>query len=962
MKIDSLSFYKVHHNEDAYPYIYKGEKKGFIAVADGLGGSGSNVHNLSEKCKKKLKNFISYLFFEHSRNKVDGLEDLFKYVSDYVNPPIVDGEPDSSALWGSRVAISRFAYYMRTNPDVDLADENIRRDICKFINVGMMKIAKEYDLKIDGSNDLLVLPTTLSAIRYEVLDGGKISAEVIWAGDSRAYALIPNKGMVQLSKDDETKTGEVSNGFAIKDGKCRDSRLNYKRYILPPKSSIFVCSDGIFEAFDNIENIGVEAVLLDSISQSESFDGMAENWYEFYRHTGHDDCTVAFLSFGNACFAKFKNLFKKRAENVISVFNDYYNKYGKYISVVEGIEEDYEEYAKERAKQRIEEISGKIAEELLSNPNSKDVTVTSNIRGLLGELGRQLDDQFDLDLQNKKAEVGSSIIQRLLDNSALTLKMFADVDNGDGISECIKAVKNTYKELTDAESNIRALNSIQKELAKTNEELNLSAINLEKRICERKEKIVHSVYEYDAVIEKLEWLRELAAENYLSEECGEVQNLHTVIYNCNLAKKKAQGSHETFDKMLAYFSTGTLDTEIVQSLYPCDIPLFEDLKALKARREENAQESVKTVDGLAALNLEYGSRQDAYISAVQNLEGDKVISLLSHIDKYIAKEFVCGVTDELKVERPAVTKDLLGAKIYEYFSSNPMDFEGVIEKVINSSEATAIDGVFNNSKLSRFRELKKIDMSNVKRLIFEINILDRSYNDVDGFDTEEIKKDKNAVDFVFCISSAVTMDWHMKKIKGCIWDFMNYTVNNLGSDLIHVRAKTISFRDYGWARSEEDAMERTVFFNLPNDLTDFADSLSIELKNGGDDEENGLEALYYAMKSKFKADGNGDRQFIILFSATEALKLGERRESHNYPKDMTDSQGLLDIWNGGGMYNTLNQQNKRLIIVSPSYDDPETAIYENLPKTYDKTLHTELNKDVFDEQTFKNWLHSFDED
>ena len=121
-------------------------------------------------------------------------------------------------------------------------------------------------------------------------------------------------------------------------------------------------------------------------------------------------------------------------------------------------------------------------------------------------------------------------------------------------------------------------------------------------------------------------------------------------------------------------------------------------------------------------------------------------------------------------------------------------------------------------------------------------------------------------------------------------------------------------------------MEISDFFEIPTDLADYEAHLaSICAQGGGDIPENGLEALYYAMKSDFVAKGNKDREVIVLFTDADALDLKERESSPNYPKDMVDWDGLVREWISPSQTSSLNQKSKRLVVYAPA-----TSKYKDL--------------------------------
>jgi len=156
---------------------------------------------------------------------------------------------------------------------------------------------------------------------------------------------------------------------------------------------------------------------------------------------------------------------------------------------------------------------------------------------------------------------------------------------------------------------------------------------------------------------------------------------------------------------------------------------------------------------------------------------------------------------------------------------------------------------------------------------------------------------KRNIDVVFCIDGTGSMSPCIESVKSNARRFhleFVKAMTDLGSEIDSMRVKVVVFRDY--KDDGEDAMQISPFYELPDDDAEFAKFLAgVSAKGGGDAPENGLEALYFAMKSDFTT-GAKDRQVIALFTDADALKLGERKGEAQYPSDMVDMKGLGDIW------------------------------------------------------------------
>lgn len=182
------------------------------------------------------------------------------------------------------------------------------------------------------------------------------------------------------------------------------------------------------------------------------------------------------------------------------------------------------------------------------------------------------------------------------------------------------------------------------------------------------------------------------------------------------------------------------------------------------------------------------------------------------------------------------------------------------------------------------------------------------------------------VDIVFCIDGTGSMFPIMDNVKAKAKQFnddLRNAIVELGSDVGSVRVKLIIFRDYG---VDEVPMDISNWYELPDDDDLFSERLNgISPSGGGDIPENGLEALYYALKSDF-VNGPSDRQVIVMITDAEALDMGVRATSPKYPTDMGNLADLSAIWMGMVQDPNLKlaQHNKRLLMFAPAgtkYED-----------------------------------------
>lgn len=123
---------------------------------------------------------------------------------------------------------------------------------------------------------------------------------------------------------------------------------------------------------------------------------------------------------------------------------------------------------------------------------------------------------------------------------------------------------------------------------------------------------------------------------------------------------------------------------------------------------------------------------------------------------------------------------------------------------------------------------------------------------------------KYAVDLVFCIDGTRTMN-DLGNDGQSILDTVKCVARSIGTDIYDImssrgqileqlRARIIVFRDY--LADGEHAMMVTDFFSIPQQVAEFEVCISsIHADGGGDIPEDGLEAMAYAIRSKWTAKG-----------------------------------------------------------------------------------------------------------
>ncbi|MCS6822602.1 MAG: VWA domain-containing protein [Microscillaceae bacterium] len=177
---------------------------------------------------------------------------------------------------------------------------------------------------------------------------------------------------------------------------------------------------------------------------------------------------------------------------------------------------------------------------------------------------------------------------------------------------------------------------------------------------------------------------------------------------------------------------------------------------------------------------------------------------------------------------------------------------------------------------------------------------------------------KYTVDIVMCIDTTGSMSPIIGKVKENALKFyedLDAVMQAKGKAIDTLRVKVIAFKDYYY--DGNDAMRVSDFFVLPSQREQFqafVDSLRAE--GGGDEPENGLEAIFLAIHSDWNTTGDKKRQIIVVWTdaSTHELEKNEGRKPANYPANMPKNfDELSDHWDGQFM----SRSSKRLIVYAP---------------------------------------------
>lgn len=190
---------------------------------------------------------------------------------------------------------------------------------------------------------------------------------------------------------------------------------------------------------------------------------------------------------------------------------------------------------------------------------------------------------------------------------------------------------------------------------------------------------------------------------------------------------------------------------------------------------------------------------------------------------------------------------------------------------------------------------------------------------------------KYNVDIVMCMDATGSMGGLLNMVKENALNFYSDLTNAMAKKdkfIDELRVRVIAFRDY--IADREKAMLTSDFYSLPDESADFRTLVSsVVAEGGGDDPEDGLEALAYAIHSDWTKGGSKRRHIIVVWSDEETHPLGYGNGIANYPKDMARDFDELTEW-----WDSMDYNDKRLIIFAP-----DKAFWNVISDTWDNVIH-----------------------
>ena len=196
---------------------------------------------------------------------------------------------------------------------------------------------------------------------------------------------------------------------------------------------------------------------------------------------------------------------------------------------------------------------------------------------------------------------------------------------------------------------------------------------------------------------------------------------------------------------------------------------------------------------------------------------------------------------------------------------------------------------------------------------------------------------KYAVDIVLCIDGKLPGE-SQEKDSNNLLDSVKTMARRMARDIHRemeakgkridsFRVQTIVFREY--LKDGERAMLTTDFYALPEETMPFEIALNrIDSEGEFSQNSDGLEALAYAIKSKWNTEYAHRRQVIIVWSDKGANVLGSGRKSSYYPKGMVQSMEELQEW-----WDALGGT-RRLVLFTPN-----SGMWNHISMNWDYVIH-----------------------
>ena len=194
------------------------------------------------------------------------------------------------------------------------------------------------------------------------------------------------------------------------------------------------------------------------------------------------------------------------------------------------------------------------------------------------------------------------------------------------------------------------------------------------------------------------------------------------------------------------------------------------------------------------------------------------------------------------------------------------------------------------------------------------------------------------VDLVFCIDATGSMKPVIETVKNNALNFyrdVRAAMEEKQKSINTMRVRVVMYRDY--IADHENAMMTTRFFTLPDEERLFEKAVnSITAFGGGDEPEDALEALGYAIRSDWNTGGIKTRSIIVVYTDASAHPIGYAADEPDYPRGMAKSFSELTEWWGDEQIESpyIKNNAKRLILFAP-----EKPYWTDIVNSWNNVIH-----------------------
>ncbi|MBU3751208.1 MAG: hypothetical protein FGM52_12310, partial [Mycobacterium sp.] len=166
-----------------------------------------------------------------------------------------------------------------------------------------------------------VLPTTAAVVVAEEASQGRWMVDVMWAGDSRVYAITQTDGLQQLTRDDVEDPDpmtQIRSDQGLKNliSASGAFRLNSARLELVEPFVLLAATDGLFHYLPTPGSL--EYLVLQSLQECrDSEDAMAKTLGFKATQVARDDVSFALAAAGVPSLSLLRFMFRKRFDELV---------------------------------------------------------------------------------------------------------------------------------------------------------------------------------------------------------------------------------------------------------------------------------------------------------------------------------------------------------------------------------------------------------------------------------------------------------------------------------------------------------------------------------------------------------------------------------------------------------------------------------------------------------------------